>query len=244
VRAAWSDTSAGDLRPTGEGSGDAACLEGWVARVTAVPSSRPVDRVHWMRQVHGSTVVLVPADDSPGSGAFDVPSPSVRAVLGGEADALVSGASSTALAVLTADCASIALGSPEGVFGAVHAGWRGLVDGVVERAVSAMRANGATEVVGALGPCIRPECYEFSPPDLDRVAGRLGDRVRAKTAAGRPALDLPAAVAAALAAAGARQQVVAVACTGCGNGYFSHRVRGDTGRQAMVVWSSTGDRTG
>ncbi len=215
-----------------------------MARSTADPASPAVSRVHWLRQVHGSAVVVVPAEDGPGRGDRDVPSPSVTAVLDGEADALVSTASSTALAVLTADCASIALGSPEGVFGAVHAGWRGLVDGVVEHAVRAMRNNGATEVVAALGPCIRPECYEFSLPDLDQVAGRFGDQVRAKTAAGRPALDLPAAVAAALAAAGARQQVVAVACTGCGRGYFSHRARSDTGRQALVVWSSTGDRTG
>ena len=76
------------------------------------------------------------------------------------------------------------------------------------------------------------------------MAGRFGDQVRAKTAAGRPALDLPVAVAAALAAAAARQQVVSVACTGCGRGYFSHRARGDIGRQALVVWMSTGDRSG
>ena len=134
-----------------------------MARATADPASPPVGRVHWLRQVHGSTVVVVPAEDGPGPGHLDVPPRSVTAVLDGEADALVSAASSTALAVLTADCASIALGSPEGVFGAVHAGWRGLVDGVVERAVKAMRDNGATEVVAALGPCIGPECYEFSP---------------------------------------------------------------------------------
>jgi polyphenol oxidase len=163
---------------------------------------------------------------------------SVTAVLAGDADALVSKAPSTALAVLTADCASIALGSREGVFGAVHAGWRGLLAGVVENAVGVMREQGATEVVGVLGPCIGPECYEFSPSDLDRVAARLGDGVRGRTEQGAEALDLPAGVGLALARAGAGQRAAPPTCTGCGGGNFSHRARGDRGRQALVVWST------
>ncbi len=213
-----------------------------MARATADAGSPPVRWVHWMRQVHGSTVVVVPPGDEARRAVGPVaPIQSPTAVLAGGADALVSGDPSTGLVILTADCASIALGSPEGVFGAVHAGWKGLVDGVVEHAVGTMRENGATAVVGALGPCIHPECYEFSSPDLDRVAERFGDGVRSRTAAGRPALDLPAAVEEALAAAGAGQRVGSSICTGCSGGYFSHRARGDTGRQALVVWSSTMD---
>ncbi len=198
----------------------------------------PVRRVHWVRQVHGHGVVVVPASATPGGGP--APGPPVQAIPSGDGDALVSGASGLGLAVLTADCAPIALGSPEGVVGSVHAGWRGLMAGVVERAVEAMVGLGATEVVGALGPCIHADCYEFSGADLDRVAARFGDQVRGRTRSGRPALDLPAAVAAALAAAGAGQQAGVDACTGCAGGYFSHRARGDGGRQALVVWSSPG----
>jgi hypothetical protein len=210
-----------------------------VAGVTAGPAGPQVERVHWIRQVHGSVVLVVPAK-GPGPVVGGTSATGPTSVLDGEADALVSVDPLAGLIVLTADCASIALGSPEGVFGAVHAGWRGLVDGVVERAVGVMRENGATEVVGVLGPCIHPECYEFSPPDLDRVASRFGDQVRARTATGRAALDLPAAVAAALATAGADHRL-ADACTGCGGDYFSHRARGDSGRQALVVWSAPGD---
>jgi hypothetical protein len=194
-----------------------------------------------MRQVHGGVVLVVPTGDRPVTGRPGAPL-SPTAILAGEADALVSVDPSTGLVVLTADCASVALGSPEGVFGAVHAGWRGLVDGVVEHAVAAMRQLGATDVVGALGPCIHAECYEFSPPDLDLVAARFGDHVRARTVEGRPALDLPVAVAAALTSAGAGLRFPAAPCTGCGGRHFSHRARGDVGRQALVVWSSTGDR--
>ena len=60
----------------------------------------------------------------------------------------------------------------------------------------------------ALGPCIHPGCYEFSAPDLDRVTARFGDRVRGRTQDRAPALDLPAAVSAALATAGVRQRAV------------------------------------
>jgi polyphenol oxidase len=193
-----------------------------------------------MRQVHGSTVLVVAPPAGTGPRAEASASIPVTASRAGEADALVAGEGGVGLAVLTADCASIALGSSQGVFGAVHAGWRGLVDGVVEQAIATMETLGATDVVGAYGPCIHPECYEFSEHDLDRVAARYGDGVRGRTASGRPALDLPAAVSAALAAGGARQHPGVTACTGCSGGYFSHRARGDVGRQALVVWSAAG----
>ena len=156
----------------------------------------------------------------------------------GPGDALASTAPELALAVLTADCPSIALGSAEGVYAAVHAGWRGLTAGVVGRTVRAMRALGATEVVGSVGPCIHAECYEFSEDDLAAVTAVCGDAARGRTVEGRAALDLPAAVAAALASSGVRQVPGRTACTACEPGYFSHRARGDRGRQALVVWSA------
>jgi YfiH family protein len=190
-------------------------------------------RVRWMEQVHGSRVLVAGVTGSerhPVRRADPV-------ACAGPADALAATGPELALAVLTADCASIALGSPEGVFAAVHAGWRGLVAGVVDRAARAMRAMGATELVGALGPCIHAECYEFSEVDLRGVAAVCGDAVRGRTSAGRPALDLPAAVASVLAGSGVRQVPGPAACTSCAAGYFSHRARGDRGRQALVVWS-------
>jgi hypothetical protein len=168
----------------------------------------------------------------------------VVAAPAGPCDGLVSADPSVAVAVLTADCASIALGSREGVFGAVHAGWRGLAGGVVEASVAAMRATGATGVVGALGPCIHPGCYEFSENDLDGLADRYGSGVVGRTTTGRPALDLPAAVSAALTASGATETAGIDACTACAGGYFSHRARRDRGRQAMVVWSTEGGDPG
>ena len=161
---------------------------------------------------------------------------------GAEADAAVTADERVVLCILTADCAPIAFTSPEGVRGAAHAGWKGLAEGVVAATVDAMRALGASDIDAALGPCIHPSCYEFSPADLDVVAGRLGDHVRSTTADGRPALDLPGAVRRAIAEAGVRLVEDAAACTACAvddDGaprWFSHRARGDESRQALVQW--------
>jgi copper oxidase (laccase) domain-containing protein len=135
----------------------------------------------------------------------------------------------------------VALGSPEGIHGAVHVGWRGLVAGVVDRAVAAMTALGATAVVAGLGPTIHPCCYAFGPDDLDAVAAVAGDGVRSVTKAGTPALDLPAAVRARLAAAGAPVVVDVDVCTACGGDGFSFRARADDARQALFVWRTAGD---
>ncbi len=194
--------------------------------------------VHWVDQVHGRVVVTVAGPVSPGRDLARLGGRPPDPIGEGPGDAMVSSAPSVALAVLTADCASVALGSREGVFAAVHAGWRGLVEGVVAGAVTAMRALGATDVVGMLGPCIHAECYEFSPADLDSVCAVVGDGARGQTAAGRPALDLPAAVSSTLAASGVTERPGPDMCTACGGGYFSHRARQDPGRQALLVWSA------
>lgn len=246
VHAAWSDASRGDLRPGGHGPGDGPPLSRFAGELAASTGSR-LERVAWVSQVHGSGVRAVSLDRP--SGPVDGPShpvdgpsdprdgPPVLWHLG-EGDALVSTTPGVGLCVLTADCAPVALASAEGYFGAVHAGWRGLVDGVIEAAVDRLHGFGATDVTAALGPCIHAECYAFGQGDLDSVADAYGPAVRGRTTDGGPALDVPAGVASAVARAGARMVAGADACTACDPTWFSHRARGDAGRQALVVWSS------
>ena len=175
----------------------------------------------WLRQVHGDRVVVV---TSPGEGA------------GERADAAVTDRAGCALAVFAADCAPVALASPEGVLGVAHAGWRGLEAGVLERTVEAMRTLGAGEIEAVLGPCIRPECYEFGVADLETLVARLGQGVRGRTASGATALDLPAGVALALRAAGVERFVDTGVCTSCSPAQFSWRRDRDQARQAVVAW--------
>jgi YfiH family protein len=233
VHAAWSDASWGDLRPTGPGPHDGGPLADFATEVAA-PSGARFDQLAWATQVHGRQVVAVWREPSAPGGRSSPPV--CRHV--GEADALVAVAPGTSLVVLTADCAPLALASPEGVFAAVHAGWRGLVAGVVDQTVRRMRDLGATDVRGVLGPCIHAGCYEFGDADLDTVSDAFGPSVRGTTRDGAPALDLVAGVRAATAAAGAELVGVIDSCTACAGGQFSHRARADRGRQALVVWST------
>ena len=175
----------------------------------------------WMRQVHGGAVLVV---KRPGEGC------------GQQADAAVTDCAGAGLAVLTADCAPIALASTEGVVGVVHAGWRGLMAGVVGAAVEVMRGLGALRISAALGPCIRPHAYRFSSRDLEDVVARFGPTVASHDANGQPALDLPAAAGVALAEAGATLLADAGTCTHCSGTHWSWRARADRGRQATVVW--------
>jgi copper oxidase (laccase) domain-containing protein len=148
----------------------------------------------------------------------------------------VSAVPGVALAVLTADCAPVAFASPEGVIGVAHAGWRGLIAGVVGATVSAMRRLGATSIVASIGPCIHSECYAFGPADLDAMASVFGPTVRSVTSDGRVALDVPTTVRVAVERAGALLVADAGVCTACSNQHWSWRARQDRHRQATVAW--------
>lgn len=153
------------------------------------------------------------------------------------ADALVTAQVDAVLGIWVGDCAPVAFVSASGRIGGAHAGWKGLEAGVLEATVDALRVDRDDEVVAVLGPCIHPCCYEFGEDDLARLAARLGPAVVGRTRRGTPALDVPAAVAAALAARGVTTLHCVGECTGCHEDrWFSHRVRGERGRQVLAVW--------
>ena len=179
---------------------------------------RDPSRWVWLDQVHGDTVVTL--DTAPSSPP--------------RADGAVTTRAGLPLVVVVADCAPIALLASDAV-GVVHAGWPGLEAGVVERGVDAMRALGAQEITAVLGPCIRPGRYEFGAADLDRLAARFGDEVRATTDWGTPAFDIPTAVKIALRRTGVVDVHDHGVCTAASPDHFSHRRDGPTGRQAVVV---------
>ena len=221
---ATSDGGAVQVRATDRTDGDLR-IDGEVAALTE-RRGRIADRPWvWLRQAHGADVVVVgPGDDLP-------------AVSGRAADAVVTVRTDVALAVHGADCGVLALSSPEGVIGAVHAGWRGLEAGVVGEAAAAMRHLGASRIEAVVGPCIGPECYEFGVGPLERLADDLGPEVVGTTRAGTPALDVPAALERSLVRAGVEVVGRSGRCTACAaEDLWSFRARGDVGRQAVVVW--------
>jgi YfiH family protein len=111
----------------------------------------------WLRQVHGSEVVLLnPSHALPG----------VAAPL---ADASVSTQPGLAVAIQVADCLPVLLAAPGGVAGA-HAGWRGLAGGVLENTVAALCQAAACrpeQVQAWLGACIGPEAFEVGAEVLE-----------------------------------------------------------------------------
>jgi YfiH family protein len=172
-----------------------------------------------LRQVHGAEVLVV---TEPGEHA------------GATGDALVTAVPGAAIAVQTADCGALLLEGGVAV-GVVHAGWQGLLAGVIEATLDEMAALGSAPATARLGPIIRPRCYEFDGPGLDQLAARYGDAVRATTSWGTPALDLGAGIGAACAARGI-EVVDEGTCTACSPVHWSHRARAEPGRQALVAW--------
>lgn len=186
------------------------------------------DGVSFMSQVHGHLVAVVDRPPSP-----DRPVP--------QADALVTRLPGAALAVLVADCVPVLLSAPTPggtVVGAAHAGRRGVHTGVVAATLEAMSALGARpEQTSALvGPAVCGGCYEV-PAALAQEVLAVVPAARATSRAGTPALDLRAAVAAQLRAAGVTEVEVDGACTAEDPSLYSHRRDQVTGRLAGLVWT-------
>jgi hypothetical protein len=138
--------------------------------------------------------------------------------------------------VFTADCLPIAIAG-QGAVAMVHAGWRGLAEGVIAEAVGALRelAGGAGPVAAAIGPGAGPCCYEVGA-EVHAQFERFGAAAR-----NGENLDLKTIAQAQLRDAGISEVHDAGLCTICSNPtlFFSHRRdRGRTGRQVGVVWLS------
>jgi hypothetical protein len=189
------------------------------ARRWSVAVALGVDGVSWCEQVHGNAVAVVTE-----------PGRTYAAT-----DALVTDVPRAPLAVMAADCVPVLLAGG-GVVGAAHAGRGGLVKGVVEATVRAMRDLGAEDVRAVLGPAIGPCCYEVGQDVFDEVVAALPATASA-TREGKPSLDLVAGVRHVLAAEGVTGVEVAAGCTVDDPArFFSYRRDGRTGRHAGLVW--------
>lgn len=143
-----------------------------------------------------------------------------------EADGQATRLPGVAPMVLVADCLPVALSTGDGV-AMLHGGWRGLAGGILERGVATLRGLGARgDVHAAIGPGAGPCCYEAG----EEVHAAIGHSVGAN-------VDLKAAAAERLRAAGVAEVQDVGICTICDERFFSHRRSGGkTGRQAGVAW--------
>jgi polyphenol oxidase len=159
-------------------------------------------KVYQVSQVHGAVALLAEGDP--------------QAMLSREADALVATEPGVAVGVRVADCVPVLLAHPETrTVAAVHAGWRGMVAGVIENAIEVAQMKGG---VGAIGPCIGACCFEV---DLD-VADRIGFIDR--KVGSKAYVDLRKAVRARLRSKGIEHVEDVPGCTKCDpDRFFSHR---------------------
>jgi hypothetical protein len=166
-----------------------------------------------------------------------------RAGYCGRGDGLWTDRPGLALSVITADCVPVLLAGG-GRIGAVHAGWRGVAAGVVERAVAALGADPG-EIAAWIGPAIGVCCYEVLEEVAAAVAGASAAGVVAPGAGsdGRPHLDLAGAVRLQLVRAGVPEPRVVLRCTRCDpERLWSYRREGQgVGRNVAYVWR-TGER--
>ena len=97
----------------------------------------------WINQVHSSICI----DASyPGSNI--------------EADAIFTSEAGVVCAIMTADCLPVFVSKKNGTMvGVAHAGWRGLISGVIENLVNSFNSNG-DDLVVHLGPAISKKCFE------------------------------------------------------------------------------------
>lgn len=202
------------------------------ARVQTLLPAEPV----WLKQVHGTRVW--DADQALPAGVI-------------EADAAVTTKTNTVLTVMAADCLPVLISSPDGaVIGAAHAGWRGLLGGVLENTVDAMQAKAnesdASQYLAWLGPAIGPEAFE------------VGEEVRSAFMEYEQTHSLPSSAAAFVAVDGrpgkywanlyqlARQRLRNRGLGQISGGefctvrdqthFFSHRRDGQSGRFAAFIW--------
>jgi len=179
-------------------------------------------------QVHGTTLAWV-GEAEAGRGAFERESVICRH------DGLLTGAPGLGLAVSYADCVPVVIvarGGDGPAYAVVHAGWRGMLAGIVGQAAVALARCG--RLLGAVvGPSIGPCCFT-----VDEGLRRHFEE-RFPGGAGESTVDLWACAGRDLVAAGVPQAAVTVAalCTMGDARFFSHRRdHGSTGRHLAIAW--------
>ncbi|MDH5552952.1 MAG: peptidoglycan editing factor PgeF [Nitrosomonas sp.] len=181
----------------------------------------------WLKQVHGTTILCM--DDEPTSL---------------QGDAALSRTAGTVCAMMVADCLPVYLCDKAGTTVAVvHAGWRGLAAGIIEKTVAEMRQE-QTEIMAWLGPAIGSESFEVG----EEVRDVFVNHDKQSSAAFVPQqgknsdkwlADIFQLARLRLADAGVTAVYGGGICTYSDpSRFFSYRRDGETGRMAALIWLS------
>jgi len=185
------------------------------------------EKVAQLRQVHGNRVIRISGETLP---PYD------------EADALVTAVRGVLLAVRVADCASVFLYDPVvKAVSLVHAGWRGLVSGVIPVALGTLKddfGSAPGNLLAAAGPSLGPCCARFSVPE-EELPEKLHQYILEEKM-----VDLWAIVADQLRSSGVHENHTELIhrCTACHpDQFYSHR-KGDAERMGAFIGLKGGTR--
>ncbi|HAZ60689.1 MAG TPA: peptidoglycan editing factor PgeF [Gammaproteobacteria bacterium] len=206
------------------GDDERAVASNRAALITALALPAPPT---WLAQVHGTRVLSLDGLDG-----LDGPAVSADGACTARADRVA--------VVLTADCLPVLLASEDGRWvAALHAGWRGLANGVLEAGVRAWPGP-PERLLAWLGPAIGPSCFEVDAP-VREAFRRADPAAEAAFTAGRPGhwlCDLYLLASQRLVAAGVTRVHGGGRCTASETGeFYSYRRDGTaSGRMATLVW--------
>jgi YfiH family protein len=168
----------------------------------------------FMNQVHGNDVAEVD-----GSTVSPI-----------TADALVTRETGLPLAVLSADCLPILIKGRD-VAAVIHAGRKGILNGVISKTISKIRSLSNAELVATIGPAICSECYEV---DVQMYLDAIAIEPNLATTLETHCLDLKKAATVQLQRGSAIVNVLEI-CTAHDPNFFSYRRDGISGRNAGVI---------
>lgn len=177
----------------------------------------------YLNQIHGTTVVQA-------SESIDIPL---------DADASWDNSGSVACAVMTADCLPVLLCDRAGtVVAAVHAGWRGLANGVLQNTLAAMNIE-PIEIMAYFAPAISVDAFEVGQDVYDVFCSQLPDAQQAfyTIKDNKYLADIYLLAKKILKNEGVTQVYGGEHCTVLErNTFFSYRRDGQTGRMVSAIW--------
>ena len=189
----------------------------------------------WLKQVHSTDIVEL------GKEALVLADGSLVSADGSSitADGSYTRKLGAVCAIMTADCMPLFLSTCSGdCVALLHAGWRGLADGIVESGVEALGCP-VDEIVAWAGPCIGPEAFEIG----DEVRQQLGGSHKCYKLSPNSMqsevkwlANLYQLTAERLANIGVRHYSHSNECTYSNERYFSYRRTGQCGRMASFIW--------
>ena len=179
----------------------------------------------WLEQIHGIQVINAAECSANGTAP--------------QADAAFTRQSRTVCVVMTADCLPVLFCDDAGtVVAAAHAGWRGLLAGILEETIRAMNVPGR-QLMAYLGPAIGPQSFEVG--DEVRAAYVSADLKSAEafkpSVPGKWLADIYLLARQRLNEQGVERIFGGQFCTvRQADRFFSYRRDGQTGRMASMIW--------